>query len=625
MAQVSIPPSPAAMSRRTPLSNIPNAINSTFGVTGTGAKRSRSQSTLTRDTSYGQPPSKKAIIEAPPVKRSNVENAVTTTPRRVPVPKAEYKRPTKARSKPAEVETTITDITQWKVQYGGMFPKYKFYIEHYHPYVVKKAMEYIMKSGGVCTNVFEEATHLLTARHPLARSTKLPRTGPASSLWPGFCQATMEKYIRAGKDHYTRAQNRFMKIWNLDKLERVCGALQDHPNGKLDIAADVQRLYPIDRIERKAHELLDALDGQLRIRPTQRPGVEPRKLQRPQKEPITDLTNILRYEKLHGPTDRDPRAPVKEMYYFKGYYLYVHDAQEHHRPVLVKEFPKVSKRENGTWPQFRSSGRFRCPFVEDTPSMRERDREREKYEQYEQEMEQVRKEENARLAAEERRIRLRASGVELNPSRSAQDVRRAPNAEPVITQQAKKSVRRQENSIAFTSINPPKNSRLTHEPVASGVQPSNITSAIRSQVVSSHRDIPGQRAGISKEIYGLQRKVAGNALISHTTSLRKSQAVPERNQVEPRPSKQALSARATEVSRTSSRKVVEKTPVEKVPKPGYCENCRDKYDDFDTHILGRKHRKFATDASNWEELDELLSQLHRPLKSGGYCHPLQSK
>lgn len=137
------------MSRRTPLSNIPNAINSTFGVTGTGAKRSRSQSTLTRDTSYGQPPSKKAIIEAPPVKRSNVENAVTTTPRRVPVPKAEYKRPTKARSKPAEVETTITDITQWKVQYGGMFPKYKFYIEHYHPYVVKKAMEYIMKSGGV--------------------------------------------------------------------------------------------------------------------------------------------------------------------------------------------------------------------------------------------------------------------------------------------------------------------------------------------------------------------------------------------------------------------------------------------------------------------------------------------
>ncbi|KAI7326278.1 hypothetical protein KC315_g7604 [Hortaea werneckii] len=55
-------------------------------------------------------------------------------------------------------------------------------------------------------------------------------------------------------------------------------------------------------------------------------------------------------------------------------------------------------------------------------------------------------------------------------------------------------------------------------------------------------------------------------------------------------------------------------PVERDPKPGYCENCRDKFDDFDEHIQSRKHRKFAMTQDNWKELDELLGKLKRPHK-----------
>ncbi|KAJ3519343.1 hypothetical protein NM208_g14160 [Fusarium decemcellulare] len=46
-------------------------------------------------------------------------------------------------------------------------------------------------------------------------------------------------------------------------------------------------------------------------------------------------------------------------------------------------------------------------------------------------------------------------------------------------------------------------------------------------------------------------------------------------------------------------------------KPGYCENCQDKFRDFDEHILSRKHRKFAENDNNWTELDTLLSQIKR--------------
>lgn len=50
-------------------------------------------------------------------------------------------------------------------------------------------------------------------------------------------------------------------------------------------------------------------------------------------------------------------------------------------------------------------------------------------------------------------------------------------------------------------------------------------------------------------------------------------------------------------------------------KGGYCENCRIKYDDFEVHINGKRHRRFARDDKNFEKLDELLERLKRPMAS----------
>ncbi|KAG9562737.1 hypothetical protein KCU77_g17505, partial [Aureobasidium melanogenum] len=63
-----------------------------------------------------------------------------------------------------------------------------------------------------------------------------------------------------------------------------------------------------------------------------------------------------------------------------------------------------------------------------------------------------------------------------------------------------------------------------------------------------------------------------------------------------------------------AQQVRKKVVVEREMKAGYCENCRDKFDDFDAHCQSRKHRKFAMDKGNWSQLDDLLSQLERPLK-----------
>jgi len=77
--------------------------------------------------------------------------------------------------------------------------------------------------------------------------------------------------------------------------------------------------------------------------------------------------------------------------------------------------------------------------------------------------------------------------------------------------------------------------------------------------------------------------------------------------------------------------------VRREPKAGYCENCREKFEDFEEvcsplsadlvssheltfwqqHTQSRRHRKFATGKENWAELDQLLMSLQRPLRKRG--------
>ncbi|KAG4217531.1 hypothetical protein PC116_g33988, partial [Phytophthora cactorum] len=138
--------------------------------------------------------------------------------------------------------------------------------------------------------------------------------------------------------------------------------------------------------------------------------------------------------------------------------------------------------------------------------------------------------------------------------------------------------------------------------------------------------------GLSKEVHGLQRQV----LKRNSTAT--SQDLSSRRNTEANPRDEAPVKRAFPMSRTSSRKLdfVDEDATDKdsqegprskaVPraakrelaqpkkselKPGYCENCAEKYADFDEHILSKKHRKFAEDDRNWVDLDDLLVQLQR--------------
>jgi regulatory subunit for Cdc7p protein kinase len=341
-----------------------------------------------------------------------------------------------------------------------------------------------------------------------------------------------------------------------------------------------------------------------------------------------DLSQVLRNEKYNGLADRDPTALTKDLVLFKGPFIYIHDMDGKTRPTMVREYPKVARRQDGAWPQFRSATVGKCPFVEDHMSRKELERERER-----------------------EREKERAMALQLE--REAQQAPRTPSVTTVETVQMdpprRKSPRKALREVSNVSngpnvnlttaslskpIDPPKVERHTafppaievpsvgfirpthmhfaREPAASGMQQSNLTSAIRSNMISSTAAAPSAKAGTSKEVHELKRKVLERSntgslsvgsmpsshrmmdLAGHLKNARapapqraaKSKAQEKLGGIreEDDPSEEELAAeRAADAA---SRKRTAK----KDPKPGYCENCRDKYDDFD-EVRMRQHSR----------------------------------
>lgn len=133
-----------------------------------------------------------------------------------------------------------------------------------------------------------------------------------------------------------RARQMGMKIWALEKLQRMISTINDGDVGGQAVRNNA---------------------GNTKARGE------------------NDLSQVLRNELVNGPSDRDPMSSIKEMVMFKGPFLYIHDMDERTKPVMVREYPKVAKRTEGNWPQFRSAPLGKCPYLED-PAPKKRRREK---------------------------------------------------------------------------------------------------------------------------------------------------------------------------------------------------------------------------------------------------------
>jgi len=361
-----------------------------------------------------------------------------------------------------------------------------------------------------------------------------------------------------------RALDMGKKIWSLNKLHRVLEMLLEN---------DPYRSFALTRASHVGAASQNATVSRAAEDPTL-------------------LQQMLDKERVNGPTDRDLRVSTQEIHYFRGHYIHVYDVEGKQKPIMVREYPKVVEKHDGEWPQLRPSGTGRCPFVEDADAAEKRAADKAKR--------------LAAAAAADKPPKLQPPEVPapkpvtgkrtLSEMQDGQS-RAAPRARVDLFDAAKATMKPAidfQPQNAFTSR--AKTGRfLAGEPVASGVQPSGVTSAIRSQMISSATGGLGSRAGTSKAIHGLQRQVLQK---STSTGLQEpsSRRMTEVGMEHP------SFVRSTSIGRTSHRKLdmidedqpaaeqkhkrtlsvpVQAPKKTREAKPGYCENCQDKFEDFD--------------------------------------------
>ena len=381
-----------------------------------------------------------------------------------------------------------------------------------------------------------------------------------------------------------------MKVWQLEKLQRILNTMFDLSNESQSQAGHGPRTRVANTAAKGDRE--------------------------------ADLSRMLRNERLNGPSDRDATVALDELIPFKGPYIYIRDMDEKTKPIMVREYSRPPRGIAGVWPQFRAVSNGKCPFVDEhTPTQEEI-----------RQVEGREKEEHAREKAEALtapRTRAATRGdVEAGTTMRAPQKRPLEEAKngantivpppggmptqrfcpppQVVTAKKGSPIKAGRQVIANT-----RPRLFGGEPAASGLQPSNVTSAIRSQMISSTAAVPGIKAGTSKEVHGLKRKVleknSGPALgsvqtrqrtLDPTGSARAERNIPAARQSRrqaPEPlihideektqSEEDEDVWAAEEVRKENKQLEKKTLEKKNLKPGYCENCREKYEDFDVVSL----------------------------------------
>lgn len=380
-------------------------------------------------------------------------------------------------------------------------------------------------------------------------------------------------------DILQRARDMGIKIWTLEKLERIAKTMLANRADEPSLRGPGGRGL--------------ALNAPLPSKTKQEP----------------DLSHLLRKEQLNGPSDAaNANGGIAP---FKGPHIYVRCMDEKTKPILVKEWPKVARREDGEWPQFRGNSVGKCPFIVDQSTQRQ------EVERLKARVQQAQAQEIA-----ERQQTLRArSAAATGPIVSRQPGAPVPKKQPLAESRGggnmidltEKSAPGQENtqlarefnekprSLMKAPSNIPAAARLRFfngEPAASGMQPSNITSAIRSQMISSTAAQPGAKAGTSKEVHGLKRKVleknsgpglhatqAAQKSIDPLGAARAERHIPlarqtRRQAQEPLIHIDEESTQSEDEEDVWRHEEVQKTQIledqapKREPKPGWCENCR---------------------------------------------------
>lgn len=295
-----------------------------------------------------------------------------------------------------------------------------------------------------------------------------------------------------------------------------------------------------------------------------------------------DLYNLLREEKIFGSTDKDPNAKREDLHYLNKNYLYVYDLSQNVRPIAIREW-------TDNFPVLHLTLDGKCPFIMDTNnSEHKKNRRLKKFEETESYRKLLKRTANELI----NNIKNKRSSCYLTSSSTlvsddfektiSQNSTRHDdnNNDDDNEQQESQEIEELDEEIQFKYPKPalmrnssclPNNSNKYYDVAASGFH---VTSnALQFSIDSG--SVPFQGNGLGPTMSQVPSKNVNN--LKRRIFMKKQKQIDK---------------------------------VDKEMKPGYCENCRVKYDNFDDHVNSNRHKKFALEDSNFKDIDRLIDTLN---------------
>ena len=270
------------------------------------------------------------------------------------------------------------------------------------------------------------------------------------------------------------------------------------------------------------------------------------------KEPVSkatrDLNSLLHEEQLYGTRERDPFVPHPDFHYFadNARYLLVEDRYSEHRPIAIREFEPPKKGADPAWPVLwggvdgkTAFYHYRGPPIQHRPAV---------------------KPSTSSASLQRRASALDASG---RPAARRASVSAAPDAAPLgaplqrsVSLNKQLGHKRMREATQNAAPAPTGGSGNTALPLASG-NSQTLTSTVAS--ATSHRSgaVNGSSTAQNRRFQELQR---------HTVTMRAH----------------AAGKLHRSISMDTGLHTKLAPPPTEPKRPGYCENCRVKYEDFKT-------------------------------------------
>ncbi|KAK4699237.1 regulatory subunit for Cdc7p protein kinase, partial [Phenoliferia sp. Uapishka_3] len=488
----------------------------------------------------------------------------------------------KKRERQEKHEKMEAESLAWRQKYKKAFPSFVFYFDHIDEATTPGLTKQVERLGSTVDNFFsKKVTHVVTTRPVPGTANKENLGSPGTASRQSFA-ATLAASASIGPSRTKRPSSRQSPVGyvGLDGKQlrpygdgREKNPFIDHQDILSKASEFGLKIWRLDKIQ----NMLSRIHSNSPVKAD--PNVR-RKM---------TLPSLLRDEQLFGTRERDPFVPRPDMHYFNttlNRYLLVEDSTGEHRPIVAKEYEKPRKGHDPHWPVLYGGleGRGAFYHYEGPPIVHENRLRRPSPPEEDREDEGAQEEEK-----EAKPELLPAADVPFKGHAAFAARAVAPN------------LRRTASLNRLSTAHAPK-------PTAVPKNGSYLAASGNSQTITSTVASATSTRGGAPVLGG----AFGNGpLVNRRLATLNRSTVPTRfggQQTAPGKLKRSVSVDA-------GLSVKAPPPREEPKKPGYCENCRLKYDDFKEHVLVRKHRKFARNPDNWIELDMLLSRIDRPYAS----------